>query len=72
MKEGEVVLRLRANRMVKCRECHGWIYPGQTFLLDIIPYVEAFGPFRRVKKVKRPIHEHHWRGPKNIIVNKAT
>lgn len=71
MKDGEVVLRLRANKTVKCRECEGYIYPNQTFLLDIIPYVEAFGSFKRVKKVKRPIHEGHWRGPKNIIVDKT-
>jgi hypothetical protein len=70
LKEGEVVLRLTAKKLVKCRECHGWIYPGETFLLDVIPYVEAFGPFRRVIRVKRPIHEYHWKGSEDVIVDR--
>lgn len=71
MKQGEVVLRLRANRTIKCRECHGYIYPGETFLLDIIPYVEGYGVFRRVKRVKRPIHEYHWKGSGSVIVDRV-
>ena len=71
MREGEAVLRLRASRLLKCRECEGYIYPGQTFLLDIIPYVECSGVFKKVVRVKRAIHEWHWKGPKNVIVNRA-
>lgn len=71
MKKGEVVLRLTAYKTLKCRECEGFIYAGQNFLLDIIPYTNVSGLYRRVNKVKRAIHEHHWRGPRNIIVDRT-
>jgi len=71
VREGEVVLRLRASRLLKCRECDGWIRPGEIFLLDVIPYVEGSGVFRRVKRVKRAIHEWHWKGSKRVIVDRV-
>ncbi len=71
MKEGEVVLRLRAKRLLRCMECEGYIYPGQIFLLDVIPYVESCGVFCRVIKVKRAIHEWHWKGSQNAIVDRV-
>jgi len=71
VRDGEVVLRLRANRLLKCRECDGWIYPSEIFLLDVIPYVEGSGVFRRVKRVKRAIHEWHWKGSKRVIVDRV-
>lgn len=72
MKDGEVVLRLRAKRDVRCRECGRWVLAGQTFLLDIIPYVEGFGVFRRVKWHKHVLCEGCWKGPKNAIVDRVS
>lgn len=71
MKKGEIVLRLRATRDAKCRECEYPIIAGQPFLLDIIPYTEGVGIYRRIKRVKHPIHEWHWKGQKNVIVDKS-
>jgi len=71
MKKGEVVIRLRAKRVTRCRECGRVIYPGQTFLLDIIPYVESDGVFRRVKRYKHVLCEACWRGPWNVIVDRS-
>ena len=71
MREGEVVLRLRAKRDVRCRECGSWILAGQTFLLDIIPYVEVSGGFRRVNRFKHVLCEACWKGPKKLIVDRV-
>lgn len=70
MKEGESIIRLRATKTVKCHECHGYIEAGQPFLLDIIPYFEGYGQFRRKVRHKHCIHEWHWKGPKEVIVNR--
>lgn len=71
MKQGEVVIKLIANKTLKCRECHGYIEVGQPFLLDIIPYVEGYGVFRRVKKFKHIIHDWHWKGSKDQIIDRT-
>ena len=71
MKQGEVVIRLKAKWVTRCRECGRVIYPGQTFLLDIIPYVESDGVFRKVTRYKHVLCEACWRGPKNVIVDKV-
>lgn len=71
LRRGEVVLRLRAGRTVRCRECGRFILAGQTFLLDIIPYVEADGVFRRVVRHKHVLCEECWKGPKNVIIDRV-
>jgi hypothetical protein len=71
LKQGEVVVRLRAKRQTRCRECGRPIYPGQTFLLDIIPYVEASGVFLRKVRHKHVLCEGCWKGPKNVIVDRT-
>lgn len=70
MKKGEKVYRIKALWTVKCHECHGYIYAGQTFLLDQIPYYKnsAWGPSMKHTH-NHIIHEGHWKGPKNVIID---
>ena|GEM_PF-4730549 len=63
MKPGESVIRVQAYKDVKCRECDGWIIAGQTFLIDMIPH--------KGKRYAHNIHEGHWKGPVNVIVDKT-
>lgn len=70
MKTGESVIRLRALKDIKCHECHGYIYAGQPFLLDIIPYTQGYGQFKTTTRHKHCIHEGHWKGPKEVIIDR--